>query len=319
MQETPYGFRVVGDCREPRRLVNPAAAFAGYAACDERAEIHHEAYLSAFWFGADFRRLLEMANSPKGYNGVCWSPWLWWDIDREGDLERATSDARRLCAALVERYRIDGDDLLIFFSGAKGYHIGLPTSLWQPAPNVMFHRQARRFAERFAASLGMAIDGGVYDKVRLFRAPNSRHPKTGLHKRRLGFEELLHLRTQAIARFAAEPAPFDLPTPPTINPQTAADWQAAGADLDRQAEAAQQRRLANGGAATLNRATLEFIRDGAPNRERAKRLYTAAANLAEFGCPSALAHALLTEAALDSGLPPSEVRRQIDCGLNRQP
>jgi hypothetical protein len=33
------------------------------------------------------------------------------------------------------------------------------------------------------------------------------------------------------------------------------------------------------------------------------------------GCPPPLAHALLTEAALDSGLPPSEVRRQIDCGL----
>jgi hypothetical protein len=34
-----------------------------------------------------------------------------------------------------------------------------------------------------------------------------------------------------------------------------------------------------------------------------------------FGCPPALAHALLTEAGLDSGLPPKEVRRQIDCGL----
>jgi hypothetical protein len=27
-------------------------------------------------------------------------------------------------------------------------------------------------------------------------------------------------------------------------------------------------------------------------------------------------HALLTESALDSGLPPNEVRRQIDCGLS---
>jgi len=45
-------------------------------------------------------------------------------------------------------------------------------------------------------------------------------------------------------------------------------------------------------------------------------LFSAAANLGEFNCPPALAHALLTEAGLDSGLSPSDVRRQIECGLN---
>jgi hypothetical protein len=44
-------------------------------------------------------------------------------------------------------------------------------------------------------------------------------------------------------------------------------------------------------------------------------LFSAAANLAELDCPAVLAHELLTEAALDSGLPPNDVRRQIDCGL----
>jgi hypothetical protein len=41
----------------------------------------------------------------------------------------------------------------------------------------------------------------------------------------------------------------------------------------------------------------------------------AAANLAELGCPTDLAHALLADAALDSGLTPAETRRQIECGL----
>ena len=45
------------------------------------------------------------------------------------------------------------------------------------------------------------------------------------------------------------------------------------------------------------------------------RLFRAAANLAEFSCPPALAHELLTTAALDSGLAPADARRQIDCGL----
>ena len=50
-------------------------------------------------------------------------------------------------------------------------------------------------------------------------------------------------------------------------------------------------------------------RDGAREGERHVRLFRAAANLAEFDGPPALAHALLTEAALDSGLTPSAVRR----------
>ena len=51
--------------------------------------------------------------------------------------------------------------------------------------------------------------------------------------------------------------------------------------------------------------------------DRHRLLFSAAANLAEFGCPPALAHALLSEAGLDSGLSPADVRRQIDCGLGR--
>jgi hypothetical protein len=58
-----------------------------------------------------------------------------------------------------------------------------------------------------------------------------------------------------------------------------------------------------------------FIREGAVHGERATSHFRAAANLAELGCPADVAHALLTDAALDSGLAPSETRRQIDCRL----
>jgi hypothetical protein len=153
----------------------------------------------------------------------------------------------------------------------------------------------------------------VYDRVRAIRAPNSRHPKTGFNKRRLSFDELLNLSTAGILRLAADSAPFDLPDPPAPNDQAIADWHAASEEVERSATAHQDRR-ANGNA-MLTRATLAFIRDGAGPGHRHRLLFSAAANLAEFGCPPALAHALLTDAGLDTGLTPSEVRRQIDCGL----
>jgi hypothetical protein len=313
-----FGFRIFGGCHEARRLIDWAAAFRGYCECDQRAETDREGYLSAFTFGADFRRHLELTDSTKGYNGVCASPWLWWDIDREGDLQAATNDARRLAAAMVERYRLDDDGLLLFFSGSKGFHVGLPTALWLPAPSATFNRTARRFAEALAEQVGVAIDTSIYDKVRAFRAPNSRHPKTGLHKRRLTLDELLHLKAEAIVKLAVEPLPFDLPEPPELNPQAVADWQAAAGHVEQQAEATKQRRLVANGSPTLNRSTQEFIRDGANAGDRHRLLFSAAANLAEFGCPLELAWALLSETALDSGLPPSEVRRQIECGLQHK-
>jgi hypothetical protein len=281
------------------------------------AEVEREAYLSAFWFADDFRRHLNGTGSSKGYDGVCWVPLLWWDIDHPDDPERALGDARRLASAVLHRYpaALDDDDLLIFYSGSKGYHLGLPT-FWGPAPSVAFHRVARRYSEALANAAGVSIDTGIYDKVRLFRAPNSRHPKTGLHKRRLSYRELLNLPADRVRQLAVEPGPFDLPRVTAIDDRAVADWQTAQEAVRRETEATTHRRAAAAeGTPRLNRATMEFIRDGADQGHRHRLLFSAAANLAEFSCPLALAHALLTETALDSGLTPADVRRQIECGL----
>ena len=311
----PYGFRVIGDTSKRRRLVDAAAALAGYAACDPKAEVDREAYLSAFSYGADFCRHLADTGSTRDFDGICWSPFIHFDIDR-ADPAQALSDARGLALSILQRYNLDDDDLLLFFSGSKGYHVDLP-AFWQPAPSATFHRAARRFAELLAAGAGLSIDSGVYDKVRCFRAPNSRHPKTGLHKRRLSLDELLHLSPEGIRALAAKPAPFDLPAVSATGERAGQEWDQCVRLIAAEAEAkAHHRAAVVDGTARLNRATLDFIRDGADTGDRHRLLFSAAANLAEFGCPPALAHALLTEAALDSGLPPKDVHRQIECGLN---
>ena len=318
MTTNDLGFRIVGPCTNERRLVDWQAAFVAYAALDERAEVNREGYLSAFRFGDDFRQHLDVNGSTKGFDGVCGARFVWFDIDRT-DLEAARRDAARLCLCLVDRYSLDDDGLLIFFSGSKGFHVGLPTDLWQPTASLTFHHTARRLAEGLAAAAQVAIDGGVYDKVRAFRAPNSRHGKTEFYKRRLPLDELMRLSVERIQDLAREPLAFDVPTTTTRSEQAAADWQAAVQAVEHEAEAIRQRRTANNGSTRLNRSTLDFIRNGAGSGDRHRLLFSAAANLAESRCPSELAHELLTEAALDSGLAPKEVRRQIDCGLKHQP
>lgn len=184
-------------------------------------------------------------------------------------------------------------------------------------PSLDFNRVTRRFAEGFAQLAGVSIDTSIYDKVRAFRAPNSKHPKTGLHKRRLSLDELMRLSLDGIRRLSESPEPFGLSATAAMCEQAATDWQAAMEAVRQQPEAKAQRRAAVANEmATLNRQTLDFIREGAEHGDRHRLLFSAAANLAEFGCPPALAHALLSDAGFDSGLSPSDVRRQIDCGLN---
>jgi len=310
-----FGFRVVGDCRQPRRLVDAGAALAAYAACDERCELERESYLSAFRLGSDFREHLTATGSTAGFAGSCWADFIWWDIDApDGRLGIAREAAKRLVVAITDRVGVAEDDVFAFVSGSKGLHVGIPTALWAPAPGQDFHRIARRFAESVGEHAGAAIDVGVYDRVRCWRAPNSRHPKTGLHKRRLSVGELLHVSTAALLKLAEQPAPFELPEP-AYQSESAADLWAEAAEQVRREADVRAERLANGNdLERLNRATLDYIRDGASVGDRHRLCYSAAANLAEMGAPLPLCVALLEDAALDCGLPPKDVRRAIENG-----
>src|SRR5262245_21568894 len=151
--------------------------------------------------------------SSADFAGPVWSAFLWFDIDRD-DLAAALADGRRLATVLLSRYAaLAEDDLALFFSGKKGVHVGLPLC-HAPNPGPTFHRTCRVLAGRLARLAGVAIDAGIYDRVRPFRLPNSRHPKTGLHKVRLEYRELMHLSPDAVRNLAREPRPFEVPDPP---------------------------------------------------------------------------------------------------------
>ncbi len=316
MKMPPFGFRVVGHRAEKRRPIDWHAAFAGYASCDRKAELDREAFLSHFTFEQDFVDYLERECSEKGYSGPCGASWLFWDIDRPDDLALALRDARRLAGTILERYReLDDADLLIFLSGGKGVHVGIPTA-WHPEPSPCFHESAKLFCLANAEAAKVAVDGSIYSKTRLFRAPNSRHPKTGLFKRRLTLDELSFLKPEAVVELARHPEPFKIPTGPGLFLTAADDWAKARRVVARQAD---RRPAVFNGEAKLTAFLRRFLRDGELEPDhRAVSTFRAAAELAEIHQAvgfDALAHALLSEAALDSGLTPSEAKRQIDCGL----
>jgi hypothetical protein len=144
---------------------------------------------------------------------------------------------------------------------------------------------------------------------------NSRHPKTGLHKIRVRLDDLLYASPKWITDHAAEPIPFNHPSA-TSSPSLVAAWGEASKAVRRQVEEQQSRQPSPDGA-SINALTRQLIVDSTTVEigSRHARLFSAAGNLAEFATVNDLVHAILTEPGLDTGLPPKEVRRQIDCGI----
>lgn len=307
------GFRVVGHVGGLRHLVDGPTAAAGYAGLDPRARYDQEGYLSLFWFDPALDAVLPPGGgSVRDLDLPSWSPWLALDFDSPGlDLDVVLQGARRLDAFLLDRYReLAEDHLLRFFSGKKGYHLLLPL-LHAPPASHDFPAVCRRLAARLADECGVTIDGGIYQAARLFRAPNSFHPTGKAHKRLLDHDEFMHLPAGRHREMAAEPRAYEFRLPPFGRcPQMDRDWDAA-------AKGVAEARLARprDHKLVLQRATVEFIRGDAENGERAVRLFRAAGNLREFGASDELIWVLLREAALDTGLPQSEVERQIACGI----
>ena len=314
MIPTPFAFRILGGADNERRVVDYASAFRAYCAADPAARPEVPAYLSAFNFGDEFRHQVEATGSVRGYQGPVGVASVKWDIDREGNLDAALRDARILSVYLADDFEVDDGSLLIGFSGSKGFHLELPVG-WPIDPTPCANLVCRKFAETIADEVGVKIDVGVYDRVRPFRAWNSRHPKTGLRKIRIGFDDLLSASSSWITDRAAEPIPFDPPAP-TSSASLVSAWAGASQAVLRQEEERQSHRSGRSDA-SVNALTRQFIIDATDVEvgSRHARLFSAAANLAEFATVADLVHAILTEPGLDTGLPPREVRRQIECGI----
>ena len=311
--EFRFGFRALGREADRKETVWQSA-FRAHVEADPRAMTAGECYLSHFVFSDEFRAHLATTGSTAGYTGLTWLQWLVFDIDVEGDILEALTQARRLAAWLVDRFRLEPDELMFFYSGSKGFHVQVPSSLWNGSPAANFHDYARRFAETLAIHADVKIDSGVYARVNLLRAPNSKHRKTGHYKVQLRYDELLNLKPEAIFEIAAEPREGWIPEPVGVNSEAADCWREIVKLVDDDQAGSAERRSSNG-AAKLNPTTRAVLVEGSFVGDRHRELFSSAANLAEFGSVDELAFALLTPCGLNSGLSPSEVQRQIACGL----
>jgi hypothetical protein len=232
-----------------------------------------------------------------------------WDIDRE-DLAEAHCDARNLVATLEETFDVPPTAIEVFFSGRRGFHVVVPTSLWRPQPSDRFHAACRAFAEAVATEAKIKIDSSVFSRVHMVRATNSLHPKTGLHKVRVDVDRMTLADIQG---WASKPQPIEPWMPVDVIVPALEDlWLEA---VESSKQSSECRRPQEG---RLNRLTKSLLRgEHLEPGDRHRLIFSAAANLAECGVPQAVVKDLLWDVARESGLPPKEITRQIECGFTK--
>jgi len=225
-----------------------------------------ELYFSLF--GMDFTILehLEINKTVSGFQGAYFADFLFFDIDREGDLAGSLESARDLVRRLYNRFQLSPKQLALYFSGSKGFHIGLHQSLFGGfAPGVNLPQQiqvlcARLVAEAHGLDLAMLqtqeaaarkegahfgdIDFGIYNPNRIFRAPNSLNAKSGRYKIPLYSAELLDWELPRLLTLADTPR-LD------FKPEARSSSQATNADLAAMWAYARDFDVAAFGAATL--------------------------------------------------------------------
>lgn len=161
---------------------------------------------------------------------------LFFDIDAEGDLNKALLWARTLVEFFVSQLALPEPTVRVWFSGSKGAHILVDPVALGIEPNATLTADMKAVAlelVRHLAARGagdMAIDRAVYSLPRMLRLPDQVNPKSGLFKIELRHHELFQFTADQITDLARQPRGSlwwadDLPGEPV--PSAAGWWSKA--------------------------------------------------------------------------------------------
>lgn len=156
---------------------------------------NEECYLSHFSYPQEafeyFQRYrnLNGKNSIAGYRGPCYAERIYFDIDSKSHDEAIISCRRLIECLLSLGFLVENLD--VWFSGRRGFHIGINTSPWGLVPDINFNSWCKEICCDIADGARVEIDRSIYSKISLLRAPFSRHPETGLFKNPIPIESIL--------------------------------------------------------------------------------------------------------------------------------
>lgn len=160
-----------------------------------------ECYRSIYRHPREFAKYAKKNNSVSGWDGEVYADILWFDIDDAEKLWKAADSAKNLILRLEKVYEIPPETLWLFFSGCKGFHIGINGEYFGFSPCRELPFYCKSIAQELVGDI--KIDGAVYDRTRMLRLANTINGKSELYKIPLTIDDLHSLTIEQIREMAA--------------------------------------------------------------------------------------------------------------------
>ena len=159
-----------------------------------------DSFHSAFLHTEDYHIYRDLDGRKRGYNGNVFSECLFWDLDNT-DLKLARNDTIELVERLCVFHK---ENINIYFSGNKGFHvIYICPELNLLRDTVDFNDKLKNICSYIAKGIE-SFDDKIYDKTRILRTVNSKHPKTNLYKIKISIDELYTLTREQLFELASK-------------------------------------------------------------------------------------------------------------------
>ena len=169
----------------------------------------YEFYISMFPFDNSILDYLKVNKTISGHKGKHFCDYILIDVDCENDLEKSKTDAIQIIKRLNQLYEINPDELFIWFSGNKGFHIAMISKSYGVIePSEETPEIVKGFIKHLAQGIDENIDYAIYEPHRIMRVENSLNKKSMLYKIQLLHDELINLSMLEIRRLAKEPRVF---------------------------------------------------------------------------------------------------------------
>ena len=144
--------------------------------------IDKDTYMSLYDFDDNITDYFSKNNTLSGFDGLVYMPDEFiLDIDGKDkdDLENARQKTIGLTLLLDDL----GIPYYLYFSGNKGFHVGIPGSAFRWKPDRNLHLKVKDALT--TAGIFDYADPSVTDKLRLIRVNNTKNLKAGLWKRNI--------------------------------------------------------------------------------------------------------------------------------------
>lgn len=174
---------------------------------------------------AEFVTALDLDNANEDPSLWTYRGPLYLDFDAE-DINDTIKKFKQFLNKLVDEFEIDLNQIALYASGKKGFHIEIPQALFMPRVEPM-QRLPHIYKELAFGMYVDTLDLAVYTakKGRMWRTPNFKRPGTGTYKVQLTPQEALAMTAESYAELVSAPRPLFKPEPAkTFNAGLALAW-----------------------------------------------------------------------------------------------